>query len=326
MILFAVILSLLIVSMAFLAHIVRNIAMISLGFTTVSSFASSQSLDNYIPLYSMLPPTPHLPDPTFSETTRINNIDLWYALFGPPLDCGRTPIVFQHGGKINSNWWALQIRHIAGKGHPVIAIDTRAHGRSNDDPEVPLSYDLFANDTVALLEHLKVSRASVVGWSDGANTALSLTMHHGEKVDRAFVFGANYQPDQANITGIMELPFLDDLQNRMKSEYQALSPNPEKFDDFMAKMATMQSTLPDWNDKSLAQIKTRFQDPSHAPIIWIGDGDSEEVVQRRVAGEMRDMIRGSSLVTLPGVGHFGPLQDPDTFNAILDRWLADPRR
>ncbi|KAK4076592.1 uncharacterized protein Triagg1_4195 [Trichoderma aggressivum f. europaeum] len=273
----------------------------------------------------MLPPTPNLPDATFSGTTRINNIDLWYALFGPPLDCGRTPIVFQHGGKINSNWWGLQIRHIAGKGHPVIAIDTRAHGRSNDDTEVPLSYDLFANDTVALLEHLKVSRASVVGWSDGANTALSLAMYHGEKVDRAFIFGANYQPDQANITGIMGLPFLDDLQNRMKSEYKALSPNPEKFDDFMAKMATMQSTFPDWNDKSFAQIKTRFQDPGRAPIIWIGDGDSEEVVQRRVAGEMRDMIRGSSLVVLPGVGHFGPLQDPDTFNAILDRWLADPR-
>ncbi|KAL7947117.1 Alpha/Beta hydrolase protein [Trichoderma barbatum] len=312
--------------MAVLAHIFRSMAMLSLGLTTVSSFSSSRSLRSYVPLYDMLPPTPDLPNPTFSETTRVNNIDIWYALFGPPLDCGRTPVVFQHGGKINSNWWGLQIKHIAGQGHPVIAIDTRAHGRSSDDSEMPLSYELFANDTVALLEHLKVPRASIVGWSDGANTALSLAMRHGEKVDRAFIFGANYQPDQANVTGILGLPFLTDLQSRMKREYEALSPNPDKFDDFMAKMATMQGTLPDWSDKSFAQIKTLFQDPSHAPIIWIADGDSEEIVQRRVAGEMRDMIWGSSLVVLPRVGHFGPLQDPDTFNAILDRWLADPRR
>ncbi|EHK20489.1 uncharacterized protein TRIVIDRAFT_223807 [Trichoderma virens Gv29-8] len=274
----------------------------------------------------MLPPTPDLPNPTFSGTTRINNVDLWYALFGPPLACGRTPVVFQHGGKINSNWWGLQIKHIAGGGHPVIAIDTRAHGRSNDDPEVPLSYDLFANDTVALLEYLKVSKAAIVGWSDGANTALSLAMRYGEKVDRAFIFGANYQPDQANVTGILGMPFLADLQSRMRSEYEALSPHPDKFDEFMGKMTTMQGTLPDWNDESFAQIKTLFQDSGHAPIIWIADGDSEEVVQRRVAGEIRDMIWGSSLVVMPRVGHFGPLQDPDTFNAVLDQWLADSRR
>ncbi|KAL7928313.1 Alpha/Beta hydrolase protein [Trichoderma chlorosporum] len=274
----------------------------------------------------MLPPTPNLPKPSFSGTVRLNNIDLWYALFGPPLDCGQTPVVFQHGGKINSNWWGLQIEHIAGKGHPVIAIDTRAHGRSNDDPEISLSYDLFANDTVALLEHLKVSKASIVGWSDGANTALSITMRYGERVDRAFIYGANYQPDQVNVTGILELPFLADLQSRMKSEYEALSPNPDKFDDFMVKMKNMQGTLPDWNAESFARIKTLFQNSKNAPILWIAEGESEEMVQRWVAGQMRDMIWGSSLVVLPGVGHFGPLQDPETFNTMLDRWLADPRR
>lgn len=311
------------ITMVALAHLFSTIStcMLAPGLTIASSI-----LDNHVPLYDMLPPTPHLPNSIFSGTTRVNNIDLWYALFGPPLNCGRTPVVFQHGGKINSNWWGLQIKHVADQGYPVIAIDTRAHGRSNDDPKVPLSYDLFASDTIALLEHLRVPRASIVGWSDGANTALSLAMRHGDKVDRAFIFGANYQPDQVNITGLLGLPFLGDLQSRMKSEYEALSPNRDQFDGFMARMNTMQGTLPDWNSASFAQIKTLFQDPSHAPIIWIADGDSEEIVQRRVAGEIRDMIWGSSLVVIPRVGHFSPLQDPATFNVLLDRWLADLRR
>ncbi|KAI5455983.1 Alpha/Beta hydrolase protein [Mariannaea sp. PMI_226] len=280
----------------------------------------------YVPLYDTLPPTPNLPKAAFSGTARINNINLWYALFGSSLQSRQTPVVFLHGGKISSRWWSLQIRHLADNGYPVIAIDTRAHGRSSDDPDVPLSYDLFANDTVALLAHLKVPKASFVGWSDGANTALSLAMHHADLVDRAFVFGANYQPDQVNITGLLGMPFLSDLQGRMQSEYEALSPTPKGFAAFLDKMNTMQAAFPDWDDASFAKIDTLFHNPQRAPIMWIADGDSEEVVQRRVAGEIRDMIWGSSLVIMPGVGHFSPLEDPDTFNALLSRWLSVARQ
>lgn len=273
----------------------------------------------------MLPKTPDLPDAASSGIAPINNINLWYALFGPPIDCGRIPVVFLHGGKINSNWWGLQIKRVADKGYPVIALDTRAHGRSSDDDTVSLSYDLFADDTAALLAYLKVPRASIVGWSDGANTTLSLAMRYGDKVDRAFIFGANYQPDQVNIDGLLGIPFLDDVKSRMKLEYEALSPHPDKFEAFMAKMTLMQGTLPKWNGESFAQIKARLEDPIQAPIIWVGDGELEEIVPRRVAGEMRDMIQGSGLIVIPHVGHFGPLQAPDAFNALLDRWLEDTR-
>ncbi|KAL6901061.1 Alpha/Beta hydrolase protein [Trichoderma evansii] len=274
----------------------------------------------------MLPKTPDLPDAVFSGIVRINDINLWYALFGPPLDCGRVPVVFLHGGKINSNWWGLQIKHVVDKRYPVIAIDTRAHGRSSDDDPLSLSYDLFADDAAALLAYLKVPRASFVGWSDGANTALSLAMRYGDKVDRAFIFGANYQPDQFDIDGLLGIPFLGDVKNRMKLEYEALSPNPNKFEAFMEKMTSMQGSLPNWNGESFAQIKSRLEDPVHAPIMWIGDGDSEEIIPRRVASEIRDMIQGSTLVVIPDFGHFGPLQHPDTFNAFLDRWLEDTRQ
>ncbi|KAK1238242.1 hypothetical protein MKX08_002821 [Trichoderma sp. CBMAI-0020] len=272
----------------------------------------------------MLPKTPDLPDTTFSGAVRINNVNLWYALFGPPIDSGRIPVVFLHGGKINSNWWGLQIKHVADKGYPVIALDTRGHGRSSDDDTVSFSYDLFADDTAALLAYLKVPRASVVGWSDGANTALSLAMRYGDKLDRALIFGANYQPDQVNIEGMLAIPFLGDVKSRMKLEYEALSPHPGKFESFMAKMGLMQGALPDWNEQSFAQIKTRLEDPIHAPIMWIVDGALEEIIPRRVFREIRDMIPGSAQIVVQ-VGHFGPLQDPDAFNALLDRWLGENR-
>ncbi|KAB5545821.1 Alpha/Beta hydrolase protein [Coniochaeta sp. 2T2.1] len=279
--------------------------------------------DVYVPPYATLPPTPVLPRSAFQGTARINNIDLWYARYGPSLECGHTPVVMLHGGKISSQWWTPQIKYLASQGYPVIAIDTRAHGRSTDDPTVPLSYDLFADDAAALLKHLNVKRASFVGWSDGANTCLSLAMRHGDIVDRCFAFGANYRFDQLNITGLLGIPFLADVAARQENEWKALSPTgPEGWASFKARMDVLQGTMPVWDGGDFAKIKTLYQDPKKAPIMWIADGDSEEIVLRQVAGEIRDMIWGSSLVTLPGVGHFAPLQDPDTFDALLDRFLT----
>ncbi len=214
------------------------------------------------PVLYLLPPTlPTSPMRHFRGQSGLTMLTFGMLCLGCLCAAAGPPVVLQHGGKISPRWWGFQIKHLAAQGYPIIAIDTRAHGRSGDDPQVPLSYDLLANDTVALLTYLKVPRAAVVGWSDGANTALSLAMHHGDKIDRAFVFGANYRPDQLNITGLLGIPFLNDLQERMKNEYEALSPTPSNFLAFKTKVDAMQAVFPDWDGTSFAQIET-LSEPS----------------------------------------------------------------
>jgi pimeloyl-ACP methyl ester carboxylesterase len=53
----------------------------------------------------------------------------------------------------------------------VIAADSRARGKSTDPGEV-LNYEMMADDFAALLTHLKIYSAYVIGWSDGGNNAL----------------------------------------------------------------------------------------------------------------------------------------------------------
>ncbi|KAK3317972.1 Alpha/Beta hydrolase protein [Apodospora peruviana] len=295
-------------------------ALTSMSLIT-DSIAAAEPAETYTPPYKTLPPA------KFRGTARINNISLWYSMHGPPLTCGRLPIVFLHGRKTSSRWWGYQIKYVASTiGNPVIAIDTRAHGGSSDDISVPLTYEQFAHDATALLKHLKVARTGVVGRSDGANTALSMAMHHGEVLDRAFVFGANYRPDQLNITGLMGIMFLKELAGRQQSEWEALTPTgqPKNYAALAARVSAMQETAPMWDGSDFGRIKTLYQDPRKAPIVWVADGDSEEIVQRQVAGDIRDGIWGSSLVMLPDVGHFAPLQDPEMFNVFLGRWV-EPR-
>ncbi|KAJ4855766.1 alpha/beta hydrolase fold domain-containing protein [Trichoderma breve] len=275
-----------------------------------------------LPRSKTLPPTPILPDAVVSGCISINNIEIWYALYGAPLSPHQTPTVFLHGGKISSRWWAHQIRHVAGAGHPIIAMDTRAHGRSTDDPKVALSYDLFADDVVALLDHLQVPCANFVGWSDGANTCLSLAMRHKQMVKRIFSFGPNYRPDQAIPYAGETVPFVSDLMNRMKEEYEAISPTPEKFDSFKAKVVAMQEYSPMWTEEDFSKINTNSTNAHQGPLVWIVTGDSEELIQGWVAQRIADMIQGAVYLALPDVSHFAPLQDPEGFNKALDQWLS----
>jgi pimeloyl-ACP methyl ester carboxylesterase len=99
------------------------------------------------------------------------------------------PVVLLHGGLANSDYLGNQARALA-RAHCVILVDSRGHGRSTRDQR-PFGYDLMADDVVAPLDTLKIDKAAIVGWSDGAIIGLDLAMRHPERVTRVFAFGAN---------------------------------------------------------------------------------------------------------------------------------------
>jgi pimeloyl-ACP methyl ester carboxylesterase len=132
---------------------------------------------------------------------------------------------------------------------------------------------------------LHISRASVVGWSDGANTALDLAMNYPTRMDHLIAFGANYNPDQANITGIINMPFLNDLVSREQSEYNQLNPNPN-WELFGGRVGQMQSVSPMWNQSDFDRIPIA----GAAPMILCADGDHEEVVTRSTVYEIHGMV------------------------------------
>jgi pimeloyl-ACP methyl ester carboxylesterase len=236
-----------------------------------------------------LPPTPELPPSHHEAYAHVNNISLWFALYGPLPGTPHAgpPVVLLHGGKISSRWYSHLITNLAPT-YTVIAIDTRAHGRSTDDLSVALSYDQFARDAISLLDILSVSNASFVGWSDGANTALALSMNYPSRVNRIIAFGANFNPNQANITGIEQMPFLNDLLNREKSEYNELHPDPN-WDLFSSRVGQMQSVAPMWNQSDFDRIPILgLTEP--APMILCADGDHEEVVTRSTVFEIHEMV------------------------------------
>jgi pimeloyl-ACP methyl ester carboxylesterase len=93
------------------------------------------------------------------------------------------PVLLIHGytRNIETNWTTTGVVQNLAKDHRVIAFDLRGHGKS-DKPHDPNAYGgELAQDAIRLLDHLKIQRAHVVGYSLGAGIALKLVTTNPER-------------------------------------------------------------------------------------------------------------------------------------------------
>ncbi|GAB2892040.1 alpha/beta hydrolase [Paraburkholderia jirisanensis] len=249
---------------------------------------------------------PALPDDGHTAWVEHDGARLWYAAFG-----AGTPLVLLHGGLGHSGNWGYQVSALVAAGYRVVTIDSRGHGRSTRDAQ-PYRYARMATDLFAVMDALGVARAALVGWSDGACTALLAALQQPERVAGVLFFGCNVNPDGAK--EFVPTPVIDRCFARHKQDYAQLSATPDEFDGFVAAVSTMQKTQPDCSARELAAVRV--------PVTVV-QSEHDEFIRREHAEYLARSIPGASLTVLPGVSHFAPLQRPALFNrAVLDFAVA----
>ena len=199
------------------------------------------------PQWLTLPPTPSLPQAAQSGTAPVNGIKIWYAVFGQG-----EPVILLHGGLANADYWGHQVRALQPH-YRVVVMDSRGHGRSTRDAR-PYGYDLMADDVVGLMDFLKIDKAAIVGWSDGAILGLDIALRHPERLTKLFAFAANSDP--SGVADIANSPVFNEFIARAEKEYQALSPTPAEYKDFLAQITKMWETQPNWSAADLGRIAT----------------------------------------------------------------------
>jgi pimeloyl-ACP methyl ester carboxylesterase len=256
----------------------------------------------------VLPPTPTLPHADRAATVPVNGIQLWYAVFGTGHG---SPVILLHGGLANANYWGNQVAALE-RAHQVIVLDSRGHGRSGRNA-TPIGYALMATDVVALMDVLDLPKAAIVGWSDGAITALQMAMAHADRVSRVFAFAANADP--SGVKDVHASPVFTAFIARAGAEYAHLSPTPQGYAAFEADIERMWANQPHFTAAALGAIRVP---------VWIVDGDHDEAIKRSDTDFMATHIPDAREMILPGVSHFAFLQDPAMFDTALTHFLAAP--
>ena len=102
------------------------------------------------------------------------------------------PLILLHGNGENCDYFEHQIPYFSSNYH-VIAIDTRGHGKSPRG-EKPFTIAQFAEDLHDFMDEKGITKANLLGFSDGGNIALTFALKYPERVDKMIIDGANLFP------------------------------------------------------------------------------------------------------------------------------------
>ena len=270
--------------------------------------AEDPTLSNSIYPWLRLPPTPQLPSPHSDRYVEINDINIWYTIYGPE---NGLPLLFLHGGFANSDYWGLQVEELQYT-YKCILMDSRGQGRSSSSSQ-NLNYDLMTSDVIGLLDHLGINKVHLVGWSDGANIGLNLAMNHPHRLISLFAFAANYVFSGMN--DVSQSAVVLDYFTRVQIEYERMSP-VKQFDHLYNNLTTMWGSLPNWTKEDFAKISPDLP-------VWIVVGDHEEAIKREQPDTMISWIPQAGQFIIPRTSHFAFLQDPKMFTMGLTKFLAE---
>src|SRR6266404_415428 len=119
----------------------------------------------------------------------VNGLKMYYEVHG-----SGDPVVLLHGSfmTITNNWpqWIGELS----KTRKVIAVEMQGHGRTADIKR-DFSYENLADDVAALLDHLKIPSADLIGYSMGGGVAMQCAIRHPEKVRKVVSISARFRQD-----------------------------------------------------------------------------------------------------------------------------------
>jgi pimeloyl-ACP methyl ester carboxylesterase len=243
---------------------------------------------------------------------KINGLELYYETHGK----GR-PLVLLHGGLGSTSMFGDNLKALA-KHYKVIAVDLQGHGRTADIDR-PLSVELMADDVAALIQHLKLGRADVFGYSLGGGVALQVGARHPALVNKLVIVSAvfrrnAYYPEilaqQAQVNqGAAEMM----KQTPMYQGYVAVAPRPQDFPRLLNKIGEAMKQDFDFSKQiSSLQAPTLVMaadadlfPPAHAVEFFglLGGG-------KRDGGWDGSGRPKSRLAILPGLTHYNIFADP----------------
>lgn len=194
----------------------------------------------------------------------LNGLHLYYETLGTG-----QPLVLLHGGLGATSMFGPNLPALAA-GRQVIAVDLQGHGRTADIDR-PLDVALMADDIAALIRHLGLGRADVMGYSLGGGVALLTAARHPEVVRKVVAVSVAlrrtaYYPEILGMQEHMGAALAESLkQTPMYALYSSIAPRVEDWPRLLDKISAAMKVNYDYTDDA-----RRIEAPT---LVVAGDAD-----------------------------------------------------
>ena len=218
----------------------------------------------------------------------VNGLKLYYEIHGTGM-----PLVLIHGGGSTIQTTFGRVLNDFAKAHKVIAVEMQAHGHTADIDRL-LSFEQDADDIAAFLNYLKIEKANIFGFSNGASTTLQFAIRYPEMTNKIIVASTFYKKAGAPdwFWDMMSKPTFEGMPQQYKEAFLSVNPDTNALHRMYERDVARMHSFPDITDDQMKSI----QAPA---LIIIGDKD---VTTAEHAKEMQGLISGSQLEIIPG-GH-----------------------
>ncbi len=253
------------------------------------------------------------------------------------LDAGEGPVLlFGHSYLWDSQMWAPQVE-VLSQFYRCIVPDFWAHGESDAAPESTRSLVDYAQQMLALMDHLEVEEFSIVGLSDGGMWGAELTSQAPQRVKSLVLMDTfiGWEPEITHKKYFEMLDTINQTQSVPESIVEAVAPlffahdveqvNPKLIVSFKQSLRALQGERAVevarvgrmvFGRRDVIDDSEKFALPT---LIAVGREDKPRPVFESYL--MNDCITGSELVEIPAAGHISSLEQPEFVNQMLLNFL-----
>jgi pimeloyl-ACP methyl ester carboxylesterase len=183
----------------------------------------------------------------------------------------------------------------------VISVDTRGHGNSPRG-DVPMSFPQFAKDILAFLDEQEIEKADIIGFSDGANTAILFAAENPKRVGKLILCGACTSPKAVKRSVQIPIEIGYWIASRFKN------PKARKNAEILGLMVNDFGI----SEEHLRQIQAET-------LVLAG---TKDMIRESHTKMIAETIPQAKLMFLEG-DHFLPMKRANAFNRAVEEFLKE---
>ena len=239
---------------------------------------------------------------TRQEFLHNSGANIFYSEYFPA-DPQAPTLILLHGNGEDHTYFVKQIPAFSPH-FRLVLMDTRGQGQSTGG-DGELNFSVFAADLLALMDHLQIAKAHLLGFSDGGNLALTFALAHPERVQSLILNGANLEPGGVKLS--TQLPIVLGY-----GCCRLLSPFSRKARQNGAVLGLMVNH-PHIPPLALAAL-------TMPALVIVGERD---MIRDRHSQLIARSLPNAQFVRIPGGDHFCAAKCPEVFNHAVLSFLQN---